>query len=342
MIGRRRRPTAPVSAPCANPIRFAPMGPSVTIIIPTYNRAALVTRAIDSALAQTYANLEVVVIDDGSTDETPDVLRRYDAEPRLRVVRLDRNVGVTAAKNAGLASVSPGAVYLGILDSDDALVPTAVERLVQAFGAADGRYSQVFGWCVDAATGELTGRMSYREGPVTYEDALSGRFSGEFWQLADCRLLEDRRFDERAAGGESVVWWPLLKEREGWLLGDVVRTYDRSGDDRVSRLAYTRTAALGRMWIYVADLAAFGGDLKELDPQRYGELLVELAKWAALAGDRARAGAASREAMRHARSPRSLLMAVLVLLPSDVVRRIAIWRSGLRNVGEASHRPPVA
>jgi glycosyltransferase involved in cell wall biosynthesis len=314
----------------------------VTIIITTYNRARLVIRAIDSALGQTYPYLDVVVVDDGSTDETLDLLRRYDGEPRVRVVQLNHNLGVTAAKNAGLANVSPDSLYVGTLDSDDTLVPSAIGTLVRVFEAAEGHYSQVYGWCVDSATGEPTGRMPYREGPVTYDDALSGRFSGEFWQLASCRMLNGKRFDERAVGGESAVWWPLLKQREGWLVGDVVRNYDTSGSDRVSTIAYARSSARGRMWACHAGLAAVANDLRERYPQRYGDELIELAKWAALAGDRARAGAASREAMRYARSPRSLLMAALVLCPTEVVRRTAMWRSGLRDVGDGSRRRPVS
>lgn len=308
------------------------MRPHVAIIIPTYNRAALVTRAIDSVLRQTYGSFDVLVVDDGSTDETAELLRRYDAEPRLRVVRLDPNRGVTAAKNAGLAHVFAHAEYVGILDSDDTLLPSAIDTLVRVFEAEEGRYSQVFGWSADAATGELTGEMPYREGPVTYEDALSGRFSGEFWQLVNCRLVSGKRFDERATGGEFSVWWPLLREREGWLVSSVVRTYDRSGSDRVSTILYTRSAARGRMWVYRAGLAAFADDLKERYPRRYGGMQVEVAKWAALAGERAMAGAASREAIRYLRSPRSVLTGALVQLPTDVVRRIAGLTSGIRDL----------
>lgn len=310
------------------------MRPHVTIIIPTFNRAPLLAEAIDSALEQTYPNLDVLVVDDGSTDETPGLLRRYVEDPRLQVVRLERNLGVTAAKNVGLDNAPPEAAYVGILDSDDTLLPSAIETLVRVFEAGEGRYSQVFGWCVDAATGGVTGRMPYREGPVTYEDALSGRFSGEFWQLADCRLLGDQRFDERAAGGESAVWWPLLRQREAWLVGDVVRRYRTSGTDRVSAIAYTPAAARGRMWACYAGLAAVADDLRERHPRRYGEELTELSRWAALAGERAIAGAASREALRHACQPRSLLVAVLVLLPSAVLRRGAVLRSSLRRVDD--------
>ncbi len=313
------------------------MRPRVTIIIPTYNRAESVSRAIDSVLGQTHENLDILVVDDGSTDDTPQVLRRYDEEHRVRVIRLARNRGVTGAKNAGLANLSAETAYFGILDSDDALVPAAIDTIARVFESDDDRYSQVFAWGLDDASGALTGRMPYREGPVTYDDALAGRFGGDFWHLASARLLGGKRFDERASGAESSVWWPLLNERDGWLVRDVVLHVNTSGSDRVSAVQYSRSTATGRMWACHAGLAAVAEDLRQRYPRRYGDWLVELAKWAALAGERSRARAAAREGVRYARSRRSILMAVLVLLPSPLLRGIATWRA---NVGRAATEAP--
>ena len=309
------------------------MRPRVTVVIPTYNRGRLITRAIDSVLTQTYPNVDVVVIDDGSTDDTPAKLRAYEGDSRVRLVRVDHNLGVTGAKNAGLEALPSDADYLGILDSDDALEPSAIDALVRVFEQSDDRYSQVFGWCVDRDSGQLTGLMTHHEGPVTYDDALSGAFSGEFWQLADRRLLGDMRFDERAAGAESAVWWPLLRKREAWLIGDVVRCYDSSGADRVSVVTYTRESAIGRMWACHAGLAAVAEDMRDRYPRRYGDWLVELAKWSAFAGERRRALSAAREGIRYARSPRSMVMAGLVVLPPGLLRRLIGLRSKIR--GEA-------
>jgi glycosyltransferase involved in cell wall biosynthesis len=80
----------------------SPDRPAVTIIVTTYDRARLVPRAIDSVLRQTYPNVDLVVVDDGSRDDTSEVLAQYDDDPRVRIVRHDRNRGVTAAKNTGL------------------------------------------------------------------------------------------------------------------------------------------------------------------------------------------------------------------------------------------------
>lgn len=302
------------------------MQSKVGIIIPTYNRARLVPRAIDSVLAQTYP-CGLVVVDDGSTDDTRDVLRAYDDRPEVRVVVHPRNRGQAAARNTGIDNLPEGASWFGILDSDDRLLPTAIETLVRVFESSPATYSQVFGWCQDMHTGEPTGTMRHREGLLTYDDALAGRFQGEFWQLASLDVLGALRFEERARGGASGVWWMMLRDRPAWLVGDVVRDYDRSGTDRVSLRGYSRAAAPATQWAVKAVIdGPIGRDMRAQYPRRYAGYQAELAKWAALAGDRAGARAASREALRVAPSVRSLFMAVIAFLPPTIVRYLANTR----------------
>ena len=99
----------------------------VTAIVPVYNGAATIAEAIDSALAQSYRDLEVIVVNDGSTDATAEVLRRYDG--RIKVI--DRkNGGIAAARNTGVAASQ--SEYLAFLDCDDIWAPAMVERTVAA------------------------------------------------------------------------------------------------------------------------------------------------------------------------------------------------------------------
>jgi glycosyltransferase involved in cell wall biosynthesis len=99
--------------------------PRVTIVIPAYNRAGVIGEAIASALNQTYTDLEVVVVDDGSTDDTRAVVAGYGE--RVRYV-YQGNAGPAAARNRGVQLSL--AEYIAFLDSDDLILPTKIEKQV--------------------------------------------------------------------------------------------------------------------------------------------------------------------------------------------------------------------
>ncbi len=100
--------------------------PLVSVIIPTYNRAHLIEGAIGSVLQQDYGPLEIIVVDDGSTDNTPELmLRKY---PQVSFAR-QRNSGPSAARNHGIR-LSSGEIIM-FLDSDDTWLPGKVRRQVE-------------------------------------------------------------------------------------------------------------------------------------------------------------------------------------------------------------------
>lgn len=101
--------------------------PLVSIVTPTYNQARYLAETMDSVLAQDYSNIEYLVLDDGSTDDTPQVLQRYNG--RVRWER-QANMGQSRTLNKGWA-LSRGD-YIGYLSSDDVLLPHAVSTLVDA------------------------------------------------------------------------------------------------------------------------------------------------------------------------------------------------------------------
>jgi glycosyltransferase involved in cell wall biosynthesis len=102
-----------------------PTGPLVSVIIPAYNRAHTVAETVDSVLGQSYQNLEVIVVDDGSRDNTQEVLHAYGS--RIKNI-LQENAGQMVARNRGIAE-SHGEIVT-FLDSDDIWLPTCVERHV--------------------------------------------------------------------------------------------------------------------------------------------------------------------------------------------------------------------
>jgi glycosyltransferase involved in cell wall biosynthesis len=310
--------------------------PRIAVIIPTYNRAHSIGAAIDSVLSQP-EDVALIVVDDGSVDGTAGILRHYADEPRVTIHVHDRNRGVTAAKNTGLNALPSRIQWFGILDSDDTLTPGALSSLLTAADAHDGQLSQVIGWCSDARTGDPTGAMTHREGTVTYDDALCGRFTGEFWHIARRELLDAHRFHDLAGGGEASLWWILLRERPAWLIPEVVRRYDRSGQDRVGIPSYEQADAARRMWSYRAVLDAVGSDMRLRCPRRYGELMGEMAKWAALCGDHGAARRGARSALRYWPTPRAVALNLLALSPSWILRRAA-----RRRAHSAAHARPAS
>lgn len=97
----------------------------VSIIIPTYNRAEILTKSIQSVLSQTFGDFELIVVDDGSTDNTYELIK--DLDPRIKIIR-QQNQGVSAARNNGL-KVSQGK-YIAFLDSDDEWDPFYLEACI--------------------------------------------------------------------------------------------------------------------------------------------------------------------------------------------------------------------
>jgi len=104
------------------------MFPKVTVVIAAYNAETYLRQTLDSVFAQCLEEIEVIVVDDGSTDRTSQILKTV-SDPRLTVLR-QQNGGVSAARNAGLTAAR--APYVFFLDADDILLPDALRRMVTA------------------------------------------------------------------------------------------------------------------------------------------------------------------------------------------------------------------
>lgn len=109
----------------------------ISVIIPTYNRAQTLPRALDSVMEQSYPAFEVIVVDDASTDETVDMLSAYQG---VQIVKQNVNRGVSAARNAGLRRAT--GEWLALLDSDDTWAPDKLAR--QAAAACREPRMQIF------------------------------------------------------------------------------------------------------------------------------------------------------------------------------------------------------
>lgn len=171
--------------------------PLVSVVVPTYQGALVVGGAVRSALAQTYHNIEVLVVDDGSTDGTPAVLSAI-SDPRLRVF-VQRNAGTAAARNHALGEAR--GAYVAFLDSDDRWLPEKIATELSVLSSASRpigiAYSSIY--AVDDH-----GRL-LNVGPIrTLEgDALDALLDGEDYLMPSVCLFDRRIVD--AIGGFNAA-----------------------------------------------------------------------------------------------------------------------------------------
>jgi glycosyltransferase involved in cell wall biosynthesis len=192
------------------------MPPQISVVIAAYNAERFLRETLESVLAQSLQNLEVIVVDDGSTDGTQQVLRSI-SDPRLTVLRQD-NGGVSAARNAGLAVAR--APYIFFLDADDLLTPDALSRMVRTLDNNPDRVA-CFGHHIKIAeNGSDLSMGSYiRWKLLPADDTLRNLIAKNFICGAICVRADAARtvggFDTTLRLGEDWEFWCRLA-----LLGD--------------------------------------------------------------------------------------------------------------------------
>lgn len=171
--------------------------PCVSVIVPVYNVAPYLREALDSVVGQSYRDLEIIIVDDGSTDGSSEICDEYRSDPRVQVIHQE-NRGLSNARNAGL-DVSSG-VYIAFLDSDDAFHPDFVQKMVDGIGDAD---AAVCRYEVHQGTLESRGQLFPRVKKRVYrrKEALralvDGRINVSVWnKLYRRELWREIRFPD--------------------------------------------------------------------------------------------------------------------------------------------------
>ena len=196
--------------------------PCVSVIIPIYNGAATIDRALKSVLDQTFTDYEIVVCDDGSTDDTPSVLAKYG--DKLRVVR-QPNRGLPAARNAAVES-SRG-VLLALIDHDDEWLPQKLELAVAAMRSDLGASLLYSDMIVVNEAGEEFRRSQI--GPETAHAPTMDEMLARIWPITPSTVVMRRDAFDRAGGfceslisAEDIHFWLLMREQ-----GDFIYISDK-------------------------------------------------------------------------------------------------------------------
>jgi len=203
----------------------------ISIIITTYNRSGVVGRAIRSVLAQDYPDWELILVDDGSTDNTEAVVKAF-ADDRIRIIRHPANRGVNAAKNTGFDNIR--GEWFTVLDSDDEMIaPEALSTFMRIPREIDPAITAISCNCIDSATGKYTGFGLDRDQFVDWETMLE-KCRGEHWGLTRTSLLAGDRLDERLRGFEIILWMKINRRARRYYTHKALRIYHSDGNDRIT------------------------------------------------------------------------------------------------------------
>lgn len=175
------------------------MNPKISVIIPNYNYSGYLKEAIDSVLAQTYENIEIIIVDDGSTDNSREVIESYGDKV---IAVFQQNQGVAAARNNGFAHSS--GEYVAFLDADDVWIPEKIAWQVEKF-AQDPSLGQVHVAIneIDADGNFIRSRAANGEGDISIDFLLSEQ--EVFYGGGSGGMILSRAFKEAGGFDEKLT-----------------------------------------------------------------------------------------------------------------------------------------
>ena len=203
----------------------------ISIIIPAYNRESTIVRAVDSVLNQTYNNIEVVVVDDCSTDKTKEMVLSI-GDPRVTYHRLDRNSGACVARNTGV-SMSNGSI-VAFQDSDDFWHKTKLERQIAYMENGNYDFITCGFYRVVGSEHFATGIKECPNDPVQ----LWCELLNNNWVSTQTIVCKKKCFDR-------IAFDPKIRRYQDWDLALQAANYFRIKRDSIKTLFFTDNSLCG-------------------------------------------------------------------------------------------------
>lgn len=240
--------------------------PAVSVIIPVYNRRELLKDAVNSVLSQTYKDYELIIVDDASTDKTPDFIRSFAADHKnVKPLFCSRHSGMPGAVRNRGAEKAAGR-YLAFLDSDDLWVPEKLEKQMAFFSFTDYRIVHTREkWVRNEIEVSQASQIHKREGDI-FSDALRKCIIGPSTVIMEKKLYRQvHGFDEYMEIAEDYEIWLRITstEKVGYL--DEPLTVKQAGhweqlSEKYGQIEIFRIKALKKLL-----------DQKFFDPAKYME-----------------------------------------------------------------------
>ncbi len=203
----------------------------VSVVMPAFNAARYVAEAIESVLSQSYGNLELLVIDDASTDNTAEVISPYLLDTRVKLIRLENNGGVANARNCAIEEASGD--YIAFLDADDIWLGQKIEKQIQALAGNDSYCSHTY--YERFSQRKANGSIIKSPILVTHEMMRVSNRIGNSTGIYDCRELG--KFYLKAQGHEDyVMWLDITKKTNSICVPESLMRYRVTGSSLSSNI----------------------------------------------------------------------------------------------------------
>ena len=248
--------------------------PKVSVILTTFNREYFFTEAIESILEQDYPNLEIIISDDGSSDNTFAFACEYAKDhPCIKVVQNTHSKGSAGNRNNGLDYASGDLVLL--LDDDDLLFKEAISQMVEIYLQFNKHYGIIMANCTRSDDGFLSGKGINETREISFQEVLCGKLQGEFITLFERRLLGTRRFNENLKRGNmGLLWLRMHKQSPCFYLHRPLKFYRIHAESLTQNMKYQ---PLEMVKNYEQDILLFYKERKESCPKNLANLCVTAA-----------------------------------------------------------------
>jgi len=243
--------------------------PFFSIVMATYNRAYCIEKAINSVLNQSFKDWELIIVDDGSSDNTKEVVKKYLADKRIKYIKLSKNSGVNIARNRGYERAI--GEWLFDLDSDNWL---DTDDLQKRYDEIEDVKFDMIKFLVRTPKGEVLKPENYKVGFLDYKSIVCGKNSGEFTTVIRTELMKKYMWFEDINGGEAITWELISKNLGKVYFSDkVVLVYNNEGNDRLS----IKSNNLDRIYkIYKKQLSILGKEYMKVCPKKFFAILIRV------------------------------------------------------------------
>lgn len=219
------------------------MNNKVSVITASYNAARFIGETIESVLNQTYTDLELIIVDDCSTDNTEEIVNKYiEKDNRIKFYKLDKNSGAAIVRNTALEKATGR--FMAFLDSDDLWDKEKLEKQIKFM--KDNNYGFSFtSYRLMKEDGQLTGKEVIVPISMKYTQLLKNTIIGCLTVVIDKEIIGDFRMPLVRAGQDTATWLSILRKGHiAYGLNEVLASY-RTVDGSISS---NKVKALKRTW----------------------------------------------------------------------------------------------